>query len=78
MLPRAYPPPAPDSGRPVRPIPPAETPFSIFAAVAWGAVMYLFAEQGHTIQPGMFSSMVYLYNDSDQWNSLRTLLWHNR
>ena len=36
---------------------------------------YLYAE---TIQPGMFSSMNYLYRDSEKWDSLRTLLWHNK
>ncbi|KAG8816745.1 hypothetical protein FRC17_000204 [Serendipita sp. 399] len=77
ILPRAYPPPNPASGAPVRPIPPSSTHFAVFSALAWGAVMYLFAEKGHTIQPGMFSSMNYLYNDSDRWDGLRTLLVHN-
>ncbi|KAG8859485.1 hypothetical protein FRB91_007671 [Serendipita sp. 411] len=76
-LPRAYPPPNPSSGAPVRPIPPSSTHFAVFSALAWGAVMYLFAEKGHTIQPGMFSSMTYLYKDSDRWNGLKTLLLHN-
>ncbi len=58
--------------------------------------MYLFKEQGESIQPGLFSSMVvslrrsafsrptdvsnfqYLYRDSDRWEDLRTLLWHNK
>ncbi|KAI0094588.1 peroxisomal membrane protein 4 [Irpex rosettiformis] len=62
----------------VRPIPPNARYFSVFAAVCWGAVMWLFQERGETIQPGMFNSMVYLYRDSDHWNSLKTLLWHNR
>ncbi|KAI0639159.1 peroxisomal membrane protein 4 [Trametes polyzona] len=62
----------------VRPLPPDSTQFSIFAAVCWGAVMWLFNERGETIQPGMFNSMTYLYRDSEHWNSLRTLLWHNK
>ncbi|KAI0359146.1 peroxisomal membrane protein 4 [Trametes cingulata] len=62
----------------VRPLPPDATQFSIFAAVCWGAVMWLFNERGETIQPGMFNSMTYLYRDSEHWNSLRTLLWHNK
>ncbi|KAI8995358.1 peroxisomal membrane protein 4 [Trametes punicea] len=62
----------------VRPLPPDATQFSIFAAICWGAVMWLFNERGETIQPGMFNSMTYLYRDSEHWNSLRTLLWHNK
>ncbi|KAI0762637.1 peroxisomal membrane protein 4 [Fomes fomentarius] len=66
---------APASGRP---LPPDSTQFSIFAALCWGGVMWLFKERGETIQPGMFNSMTYLYRDSDHWNSLKTLLWHNK
>ncbi|KAF8528065.1 peroxisomal membrane protein 4 [Hysterangium stoloniferum] len=62
----------------VRPIPPDARLFSLFAAVSWGAVMWLFKNKGETIQPGMFSSMRYLYRDSERWDSLRTLLWHNK
>lgn len=77
LLPRAYPPPNNGPGAAVRPIPPSPAHFSVFAALAWGAVMYLFAEKGHTIQPGMFNSMTYLYKDSDHWDGLRTLLLYN-
>ncbi|OBZ79788.1 Peroxisomal membrane protein 4 [Grifola frondosa] len=62
----------------VKPVPPDAKHFSIFAALCWGAVMWLFTERGETIQPGMFSSMTYLYRDSNHWDSLRTLLWHNK
>jgi len=61
----------------VQPIPPDSRYFSVFAAISWGAVMYLFRNRGETIQPGMFNSMVYLYRDSETWSDLRTLLWHN-
>ncbi|CAL1696459.1 unnamed protein product [Somion occarium] len=61
-----------------RPVPPDARYFSIFAALCWGAVMWLFNERGETIQPGMFNSMTYLYRDSDRWSNLRTLLWHNK
>ncbi|EJF66482.1 peroxisomal membrane protein 4 [Dichomitus squalens] len=61
-----------------RPLPPDSRQFSIFAAVCWGAVMWLFKERGETIQPGMFNSMTYLYRDSEHWDSLKTLLWHNK
>jgi len=60
-----------------RSIPPDARYFAIFAAVSWGAVMWLFNERGQSIQPGMASSMRYLYRDSDKWSNLRTLLWHN-
>ncbi|GBE78119.1 peroxisomal membrane protein 4 [Sparassis latifolia] len=62
----------------VKPIPPDARKFSIFAALCWGTVMWLFAERGETIQPGMFHSMNYLYRDSEHWSNLWTLLWHNK
>ncbi|KAG8930447.1 hypothetical protein FRC02_004158 [Tulasnella sp. 418] len=61
-----------------RPIPPDSKLFSAFAALTWGAVMWLFKYRPETIQPGMWSSMTYLYRDSDSWKDLRTLLWHNK
>lgn len=61
----------------VKPVPPDSRYFSLFAALAWGSVMWLFQNRGETIQPGMFNSMKYLYRDSETWKSLRTLLWHN-
>ncbi|EKM83436.1 hypothetical protein AGABI1DRAFT_110100 [Agaricus bisporus var. burnettii JB137-S8] len=61
----------------VKPIPPNSRAFSLFAALAWGSVMWLFQNRGETIQPGMFHSMIYLYRDSETWKDLRTLLWHN-
>ncbi|KAI0067837.1 hypothetical protein BV25DRAFT_1819283 [Artomyces pyxidatus] len=60
-----------------RPVPPDSRYFTAFAALSWGMVMWLFQNRGETIQPGMFNSMKYLYRDSEHWNSLRTLLWHN-
>jgi len=62
----------------IKPIPPDARLFSFFAALSWGSVMWLFKHRGETIQPGMFSSMRYLYRDSEQWSNLRTLLWHNK
>nr|GAT49726.1 predicted protein [Mycena chlorophos] len=67
----------PPSGTKARPVPPDPRYFTVFAALAWGAVMWLFEHKGETIQPGMFNSMVYLYRDSDRWQNLKTLLWHN-
>ncbi|KAF7310633.1 hypothetical protein HMN09_00606100 [Mycena chlorophos] len=67
----------PPAGTKARPVPPDPRYFTVFAALAWGAVMWLFEHKGETIQPGMFNSMVYLYRDSDRWQNLKTLLWHN-
>lgn len=66
------------SGAVAKPVPPDTRYFSVFAALAWGAVMWLFKHRGETIQPGMFNSMTYLYRDSEIWTNLRTLLWTNR
>ncbi|KAA1468562.1 peroxisomal membrane protein 4 [Dentipellis sp. KUC8613] len=65
------------NGASAKPIPPDSRYFSVFAAVSWGLVMWLFRNRGETLQPGMVNSMRYLYRDSERWNSLRTLLWHN-
>jgi len=69
---------SPIPGTSTKPIPPNARHFSLFAALSWGAVMWLFNNRGETIQPGMFSSMKYLYKDSERWNSMRTLLWKNK
>ncbi|KZV77555.1 peroxisomal membrane protein 4 [Peniophora sp. CONT] len=69
--------PPPPPGSPTRPLPPDSRYFGAFAALSWGLVMWLFEHKGETIQPGMYNSMTYLYRDSERWNSLKTLLWHN-
>ncbi|KAJ7102254.1 Tim17/Tim22/Tim23/Pmp24 family-domain-containing protein [Mycena belliarum] len=61
----------------VKPMPPDSRYFTLFAALSWGAVMWLFEHRGETIQPGMFNSMTYLYRDSERWKDLKTLLWVN-
>jgi peroxisomal membrane protein 4 len=68
---------APASPGTVKPLPPDARHFAFFAALSWGAVMWLFRNRGQTIQPGMFNAMTYLYLDSERWRDLRTLLWHN-
>ncbi|KAJ7293250.1 Tim17/Tim22/Tim23/Pmp24 family-domain-containing protein [Mycena rebaudengoi] len=65
------------AGSVAKPMPPDSRYFSVFAALSWGAVMWLFEHRGETIQPGMFNSMTYLYRDSEAWKDLRTLFWHN-
>lgn len=61
-----------------RPIPPSPPLFAAFAALSWGAIMWLFRFREETLLPGIWSSMKYLYLDSEQWESLKTLLWHNK
>ncbi|KAJ2775998.1 hypothetical protein IWQ57_000155 [Coemansia nantahalensis] len=52
--------------------------FAIFAALCWGAVMVLFRRDKSVLQDSLQSSMTYLYEDSNHWTSLKTLLWHNK
>ena len=52
--------------------------YPIFAAVVWGIVMWLFRYERATLQSSLQASMEYLYIDSNNWNSLRNLLWHNK
>ncbi|GAA5967649.1 hypothetical protein JCM21900_006729 [Sporobolomyces salmonicolor] len=58
--------------------PPNAKVFELYAALAWGLVMYLFRERRDRLHGGMVSSMQYLYLDSEVWNGIKTLLWHNR
>ncbi|CAE6437455.1 unnamed protein product [Rhizoctonia solani] len=82
FIPRAFPsaPHNPDADVliPTRSVPPDSRIFSVFAALSWGAVMWLFKYRPETLQPGMANSMQYLYRDSEAWSNLKTLLWHNK
>ncbi|KOS16969.1 Peroxisomal membrane protein 4 [Escovopsis weberi] len=49
-----------------------------FASLSWGMVMLLFRHHPDDLQSSLRSSMVYIYRDCDSWDSLRTLLWHNK
>jgi len=49
-----------------------------FAAFVWGSVLWLFEFHRWTLQDSLRSSMVYLYDDSNIFNSLRNFLWHNK
>ncbi|KAF4123416.1 hypothetical protein GMORB2_6117 [Geosmithia morbida] len=49
-----------------------------FASLSWGLVMLLFDKHPDDLQSSLRSSMVYIYRDCDSWDSLRTLLWHNK
>ena len=49
-----------------------------FASISWGMVMFLFKEHPEDLQSSLRSSMTYIYKDCNEWDSLRTLLWHNK
>jgi len=49
-----------------------------FAAFVWGSVLWLFEFHRWTLQGSLQSSMVYLYDDSNVFNTLRNFLWHNK
>ncbi len=50
----------------------------VFASVAWAAVMHLFRWHSAELQPSLRSSMMYIYANSEEWDGLRTLVWHNK
>ncbi|KAI8873907.1 peroxisomal membrane protein 4 [Ramicandelaber brevisporus] len=54
-----------------------EHSYPIFAALVWGAVMWLFRYERPVLQPSLQASMQYLYIDSNRWDSLRNWIWHN-
>jgi len=49
-----------------------------FASLSWGMVMLLFRYHPEDLQSSLRSSMTYIYKDCDSWDSLRTLVWHNK
>lgn len=59
--------------------------FPLFSAVTWGLffvivgiVMWLFRNESDTLQSSLKTSMQYLYNDSDRFTDLETLLLKNK
>jgi len=50
----------------------------VFAAVSWGAVMWLFRWHADSLQPGLKGSMQYIYADSDHWTSFKNFLVYNK
>lgn len=44
--------------------------FTVYAAVLWAIVMYLFHYQKGTLQPSLINSMKFLYEESDEWPDL--------
>ncbi|RJE23246.1 Peroxisomal membrane protein [Aspergillus sclerotialis] len=52
--------------------------YPAFAALSWAFVMYLFRWYPDTLISSLRSSMVYIYSDSDHWDSFRNFLIHNK
>ncbi|EGG06758.1 uncharacterized protein MELLADRAFT_35781 [Melampsora larici-populina 98AG31] len=77
FLPRAQPAKLPTASKPDIIVTQTTQPkiFSIYAAITWGAVMWLFRWRRHTLQGGLVNSMQYLYLDSEVWSNLKNLLW---
>ncbi|KAJ5899868.1 hypothetical protein N7495_004612 [Penicillium taxi] len=50
----------------------------VFASFTWAFVMYIFRWYPETLVSSLRSSMVYIYADSDHWDSFRTLFIHNK
>ncbi|KAJ5818220.1 hypothetical protein N7474_003811 [Penicillium riverlandense] len=50
----------------------------VFASLTWAFVMYIFRWYPDTLVSSLRSSMVYIYADSDHWDSFRNLFIHNK
>lgn len=50
----------------------------VFASLSWAFVMYVFRWYPETLMSSLRSSMVYIYNDSDHWDSFRNFMIHNK
>lgn len=49
-----------------------------FASLSWAMVMLVFRYHPEDLQSSLRSSMTYIYKDCNDFDSLRTLLWHNK
>ncbi|VTT58212.1 unnamed protein product [Fusarium fujikuroi] len=49
-----------------------------FASLSWAMVMLIFRYHPEELQSSLRSSMTYIYKDCNDFDSLRTLLWHNK
>ncbi|KAL4936826.1 hypothetical protein BDV06DRAFT_85221 [Aspergillus oleicola] len=52
--------------------------WAVFASMSWALVMYLFRWHPETLMSSLRSSMVYIYADSDHWDSFRNFLVYNK
>jgi len=48
-----------------------------FAALSWGAVMWLYKWHPEAIQPSMRNSMKYIYSNADHWDGWKNFLVYN-
>lgn len=84
LLPRAR---VPKDYPPNKVVPIDNTAHQVFAALTWGAVMWLFVNERSRLNGGLVNSMdctyepdcllADLYVLSDKWNSFRNFFWHN-
>uniref|UniRef100_A0A0N5CDQ7 Peroxisomal membrane protein 4 n=1 Tax=Strongyloides papillosus TaxID=174720 RepID=A0A0N5CDQ7_STREA len=51
--------------------------FPWFGAFVWGIVLWLFEVHPELLQKSLFSSMKYLYHDSNKFKNFTTFLWKN-
>ncbi|KAM5369879.1 hypothetical protein ACJZ2D_008780 [Fusarium nematophilum] len=49
-----------------------------FASLSWAMVMLIFRYHPEELQSSLRSSMTYIYKDCNDFDSLRTLVWHNK
>ncbi|KAM0341316.1 hypothetical protein ACHAPU_010058 [Fusarium lateritium] len=49
-----------------------------FASLSWASVMLIFRYHPEDLQSSLRSSMTYIYQDCNEFDSLRNLLWHNK
>ncbi|KAL4784690.1 Tim17/Tim22/Tim23/Pmp24 family-domain-containing protein [Aspergillus varians] len=52
--------------------------WAVFASLSWACVMHLFRWHPETLMSSLRSSMIYIYADSDHWDSFRNFLIHNK
>ena len=50
----------------------------VFASLSWALVMHFFRYHPDDLQPSLRGSMSYIYQQSDDWDSLRNFFWHNK
>lgn len=56
----------------------SEYAWPAFASLSWAMVMLVFKYHPEDLQSSLRSSMTYIYKDCNDFDSLRTLLWHNK
>ncbi|KAH7171059.1 Tim17/Tim22/Tim23/Pmp24 family-domain-containing protein [Dactylonectria macrodidyma] len=49
-----------------------------FASLSWAMVMLVFRYHPEELQSSLRNSMTYIYKECNEFDSLRTLVWHNK